>query len=141
MLPLLATLSAAASFPAEQAIGLTVALDRPAGAYAIGDTISLTVSASRAAAVRVWLREPSGTLTPVFPDSPRGEAVHLQAGQRIRLPRTGALRITPPAGRYEFLVTATSEAGGSRSITDADSRLAGRDVREQRTIPFTVEQI
>jgi len=125
----------------DQAIGLKVALDRPAGAYAIGDRIALTVSAARDVAVQIWLREPSGKLSPVIPAQAGGEPARVQAGQPARFPRTGGFRITPPAGAYAFMVTATTAGAGGRSLTDADSRLSGSAVREQRTVTFTVEQI
>jgi hypothetical protein len=137
---LMAAASVGAATP-EQAIGLKIAVDRPAGVYAVGDVIALTVSVSRDAAVRVWLREPSGKITAVIPSGPEGEPVRVRAGERARLPRSGGFRITPPAGRYEFLVTATTGGAGGRTLTDADSRLAGREVREQRSLSFMVEQI
>ena len=125
--------------PADIPIRLSAMLDRPAGVYAVGDPISLSVFVERDAALRVWLRDPSGKIVPVIPPTAGGEPLHLRGGERVRLPRTGAFRITPPTGRYEFLLTATTAAPGKRSLTDADSRLAGRAAREQRTIAFLVE--
>lgn len=141
-LPVCALLAASGSAAAPDAIGLSVALDRPAGVYALDDRVHLDISVARAAAVRVWLRDPAGDTSPVIPATETGEPLRLRAGERVRLPRGGAgFRITPPAGRYEFLVVATGDAGGDRSLLDAGSRLAGQAVREQRTIRFTVEKI
>ncbi|WP_448661514.1 DUF4384 domain-containing protein [Sphingomonas sp. CJ20] len=140
-IPALMSAAAIGAASPVEGIGLNVAVDRPAGVYAVGDTISLTVSVARDAAVRVWLRDPSGKITPVIPARAEGEPIRVRAGERARLPRSGGLRITPPAGKYEFLVTATTDGGGDRSLTDADSRLAGRAVREQRSVSFKVEQI
>jgi hypothetical protein len=122
-----------------QAIGLSARLDRPAPVYAVDDGLVLTVTARRDSSLRIWLRDPAGRLSRLYPSNATGEPLSLQAGRPLRIPSRGALRVTPPVGRYELLLTAEA-AAADRSLTSADSRLAGRQAREQRTIAFTVEQ-
>ena len=136
---LAATLAIASAAAQEgEAIGLSARLDRPAPVYAVGDGLVLTVVTRRDAALRIWLRDPAGKLSRLYPSSPTGEPLGLQAGKPLRIPARGSLRVTPPEGRYELLLTAEA-AASDRSLTSADSRLAGRSAREQRTLAFRVE--
>lgn len=125
----------------DDAINLSATLDRPGAVYGVGDSIAITLSASRDVSVRLWLRDPAGKLTAVIPRQPDGAPVHVHAGEHLRLPPRGGFRITPPAGRYSFLITATTDVDNGRSLLDADSRLAGQSKREQRVVPFSVENI
>ncbi|MEG3123844.1 DUF4384 domain-containing protein [Sphingomonas sp. GB1N7] len=132
---------AMATIGGDEAINLSAALDRPGAVYAVGDSITITLSASRDVGVRLWLRAPSGKLTPVIPSQADGAPVYVRAGDRARFPRTGGFQITPPAGKYAFLITATTDIDSGRSLLDADSRLAGQSKREQRMLAFNVENI
>lgn len=117
-------------------LGLTVSLDRPAPVYAFRDPLYLTIQTRRDAAVTIRLLDPAGNLTQVTPE---GLPLLTKAGVPQRYPKTGVLRVERPAGRYELRVSAETPGGEGRSLTDASSRLPGRDVHEQKVVGFQVE--
>lgn len=134
-----AVLGADAAAAAER-LGLTVHLDRPAAFYAVGDTFFLTVQTEKDAWISVWLVEAGGRLERLIPATDGGLRLRTVAGQPLRIPKRGAFPVGDPPGRYQLRVTAeAADGGGSRSLTNADSRLAGRETREEQVLTFKVE--
>jgi hypothetical protein len=121
-------------------LGVQVKLDRPAPIYAINDQLSMTISAASPVVVEISLINDKGERTPIVPSKGSGP-LHLAAGQTARVPERGALTVTPPPGRYQIKVSASIDRTKVRSIAHADSRLDDRDVREDQSIFFTVEDV
>jgi hypothetical protein len=71
-----------------------------------------------------------------------GAKLYVSAGQPAHVPIDGGMLVAPPTGHYELRVTARPDVGvGFKSISHADARLPDRDLREDRSVFFEVEDI
>lgn len=118
-------------------IGLRVTFSRADPVYAIGEQLGLTISAARSASIEVWELEPDGKLNKILPT--RGETLVIEAGRQLRLPLAGMnFRVGPPVGTSELHVIAKAGATTSRSLDTADTRLAGRNNRQEVRLRYKV---
>jgi outer membrane protein OmpA-like peptidoglycan-associated protein len=87
-----------------------VVFDRPAGAYAIGETVGLFVEAQKDAYLTVIAVSPKGEITKLFPNNGQADNF-IKAGSRVQVPdpATGArLQVFGPVGKESIRVFSSS---------------------------------
>lgn len=123
--------------------GLQVTSDRKYPLYAVGEDINLSISVQRAAYISVISIDSDGAMTVVFPNKYQPDG-HLDPGASLHIPDPTHYRLTArkPAGCNLIKVVASSASVSAapvpRSITNADSRLAGSGDWQETTISINI---
>ncbi|MEQ8433018.1 MAG: DUF4384 domain-containing protein [Oceanicaulis sp.] len=118
-------------------LGLEARLDRASGVYAVGETLSLTVTTRAAARIEAFNVNAEGRSARIAPLDADTVLIN-EPGAVMRIPvEPGvSLRVSAPTGRNEIVVVATAASQSRSTEFDPDLVTGGR--RQDRVLCFRI---